>query len=172
MRKALLISFGVITSLILVLFTIYFASAAVERKKFEDRMSEFEPACEEVANYLLDISGTGCQYYLYYSDVDAGYILTAVGETESTEIDIPSDISGNLASVEKAFYLLTHRNGPNFISVSGNYVVFYEDCYYGCMIYSCDGTFDKTMKDKWKKEDYQRFYQLNSNWYSVYVDLI
>ena len=173
MRKALLISFGIITSIVLILFTAYFASSAIERGKFEAKLSEYEPACKEFSEYLISITEvSGTEYYLQYVEDKDEYILKIPGEPESTVIDMPVNISKDLDSVDRAFYLLTHRNGPNWIRVSGNYVIYFEDCYYGCMIYSKDGTFDKEIKDSWQTEDYQRFYQLNKNWYSVYIDLI
>ena len=95
-------------------------------------------------------------------------------DEDFTALDLEQEtaISSKLDELRETFYEVTHRSGPNLIFVTEEYVIFAEDGYYGCMIYSKDGPIDKTVKNKWCSQEYQRFNKLSDNWYSVYIDLI
>ena len=176
MRRLKIQSVKVITTVItavLLFAPVLMVTSCSDSKKFPERFSKYAKTCTELAEYFQDITDGSGNYYLHYDSEKDEYRLIVRSEDDNyTHLDLPSDMKPGLESLDKAFYEVTHRNGPNLIFVTEEYVIFAEDGYYGCMIYSKDGSIDRTTKNKWYSQEYQRFYRLNDNWYSVYIDLI
>ena len=166
----------VITTVItaVLLFTpLFMVTSCSDSKKFSERFSKYAKTCTELAEYFQDITDGSGNYYLHYDSEKDEYRLSVRSEDDNyTHLDLPSDMKHGLDSLDKAFYEVTHRSGPNLIYVTEDHVIFAEDGYYGCMIYSKDGSIDKTVKNKWCSQEYQSFHKLSDNWYSVYIDLI
>lgn len=160
-------------SAVLLLSSLFMVTSCSDSKKFPERFSKYAKTCTELSEYFQDIADGSGEYYLHYDSEKDEYRLSVRSEDDNyTHLDLPSDMKPGLDSLDKAFYEVTHRNGPNLIYVTEDHVIFAEDGYYGCMIYSKDGSIDRTTKNKWCSQEYQRFYRLNDNWYSVYIDLI
>ena len=160
-------------SAVLLLSSLITVTSCSDSKKFPERFSKYAKTCTELAEYFQDITDGSGNYYLHYDSEKDEYRLSVRSEDDNyTHLDLPSDKKPELDNLDEAFYEVTHRNGPNIVHVTEDYVIFTEDGYYGCMIYSKDGPIDKTVKNKWCSQEYQRFYRLNDNWYSVYIDLI
>ena len=178
MRRLKIQSVKVITTVItavLLFAPVFMVTSCSDSKKFEESFSKHGESLTELAVYLQDITGGGAEFYLHYDDENGTYRLSIRSEDEDfTALDLEQEtaISSKLDELRETFYEVTHRNGPNLIYVTEDHVIFAEDGYYGCMIYSKDGSIDKTVKNKWCSQEYQRFYKLNDNWYSVYIDLI
>ena len=176
MRRLKIQSVKVITTVItavLLFAPVFMVTSCSDSKKFPERFSKYAKTCTELAEYFQDITDGSGNYYLHYDSEKDEYRLSVRSEDDNyTHLDLPSDMKPELDNLDKAFYEVTHRNGPNLIFVTEEYVIFAEDGYYGCMIYSKDGSIDRTTKNKWYSQEYQRFYRLNDNWYSVYIDLI
>ena len=158
------------------LFTqVFMITSCTNSKEFKEKFSEHGESLTELAEHLQDtVDGRG-EFYLHY-DVENDSYRLSIRSTDGdfTDVDLEQEpkIKSKLDELREIFYGVTHRSGPNLIYVTDDYVIFAEDGYYGSMIYSVNGSVDKETKKKWCSEDYQRFYKLNSNWYSVYIDLI
>ena len=162
-------------SAVLLLSSLFMVTSCSDSKKFEESFSKHGESLTELAVYLQDITGGGAEFYLHYDDENGTYRLSIRSEDEDfTALDLEQEtaISSKLDELRETFYEVTHRSGPNLIFVTEDHVIFAEDGYYGCMIYSKDGSINRTTKKKWCSQEYQRFYKLSDNWYSVYIDLI
>ena len=178
MRRLKAQSGKVVTAVVtaVLLFTLVFMiTSCSDSKMFRERFSEHGESLTELAVYLQDITGGGAEFYLHYDDESGTYHMSIrSGDEDFTEVDLEQEtkFTSKLDELRETFYEVTHRSGPNLIYVTKDYVIFAEDGYYGCMIYSVNGSVDEATRKKWCSKDYQRFYKLNDNWYSVYVDLI
>ena len=178
MRSLIVQAAKILTAVITtaLLFTqVFMVTSCSDSKKFEESFSKHGESLTELAEYLHDITGGGAEFYLHFDDESGAYRLSIRNEDEDfTVLDLEQEtaISSKLDELRETFYEVTHRSGPNLIFVTEDYVIFAEDGYYGCMIYSKDGPIAKTVKNKWCSQEYQRFYKLSDNWYSVYIDLI
>ena len=178
MRRLKIQSVKVITTVItavLLFAPVFMVTSCSDSKKFEESFSKHGESLTELAVYLQDITGDGAEFYLHYDDENGTYRLSIRSEDEDfTVLDLEQEtaISSKLDELRETFYEVTHRSGPNLIFVTEEFVIFAEDGYYGCMIYSVKGSVDKTTRKNWCSQEYQRFYKLSDNWYSVYIDLI
>ena len=178
MRRLKVQSVKVITTVItavLLFAQVFMVTSCSDSKKFEESFSKHGESLTELAVYLHDITGGGAEFYLHYDDQSGAYRLSIRNEDEDfTVLDLEQEtaIRSKLDELRETFYEVTHRSGPNLIFVTEDYVIFAEDGYYGCMIYSVKGSVDKTTRENWCSQEYQSFYKLSDNWYSVYIDLI
>ncbi len=178
MRRHKIQAVKVITTVItaVLLFTpLFMVTSCSDSKMFEESFSKHGESLTELAVYLQDITGGGAEFYLHYDDESGAYRLSIRSEDEDfTVLDLEQEtaISSKLDELRETFYEVTHRSGPNLIFVTEEYVIFAEDGYYGCMIYSVKGSVDKTTRKNWCSQEYQSFYKLSNNWYSVFIDLI
>lgn len=178
MRRLKVQSVKVITTVItavLLFAQVFMVTSCSDSKKFEESFSKHRESLTELAVYLQDITDSGAEFYLHYDDQSGAYRLSIRSEDEDfTVLDLEQEtaIGSKLDELRETFYEVTHRSGPNLIFVTEDYVIFAEDGYYGCMIYSVKGSVDKTTRKNWCSQEYQRFYRLSDNWYSVYIDLI
>ena len=120
-------------------------------------MKDFESANQEKVFY--SVSYRDDKYKLYRT----------VGD-ERSEINLSSVYETYLKQTDKAFSHMTGRYSINYINVSENYVVFWEESYGGKLIFSVDGRIDD--KDRKTVQDYQVFRKINDHWYAVYINAL
>lgn len=178
MRRLKVQSVKVVTTVIttvLLFAQMLMVTSCSDSKMFRERFSKHGESLTELAEHLQDtVDGSG-EFYLHYDEESDSYRLSirnADGDFTEADPDQYTKVSSKFDELRETFYEVTHRSGPNLIYVTEDYVIFAEDGYYGCMIYSVNGSVDKATKKKWCSEDYQRFYKLSDNWYSVFIDLI
>ena len=169
--KIAFIIIGSFAALILAFLALGAYANGLTDKKYKDAFKNYKEDCDEVSEYFLDISDSECLYYLH-RDEEFNLHIELVGIEGSTEIELPKELKKKIDQIRMVFDQVTHAGTPNFIKVTDNYVIFYEDGYYGAMIYTRDSSLEKSVKNKWCEKEYQRLHKLDKHWYSVYVDLI
>ena len=168
MKKAV-ITISIIFTVIIAIVSFFML---YERKRIKDEFSEYENPCTYFAEFLLKDFESANQEKVFYSVNyrENKYTLYKTVGNERSEINLSPVYETYLKQTDEAFSHMTGRYSINYINVSENYVVFWEESYGGKLIFSVNGKIND--KDRKTGQNYQVFRKINDHWYAVYINAL